>query len=296
MSKLRYINTKLWRDPYIRKQDPHSKLLWVYLLTNENVNIAGCYEITVDDIALETRLDRAEIAKILRNFALKKRITYKNEWMLIHNFLEHEPLNPKKTRGIEILAEKFPQWAKAYVIDRLSLACARAESDLNPREEEEEREPSKNSPPTPSRSSRNPAPSGAKVITSEEVKRLTKQLGDAKGFAEMWATAFPDLQAPPATLALLEAKGYRENDLADDQALTQTFLRYRDRFDPVRGSYDPRKASTFASVWLEERGKISKGAPNGTGTNGAGGNFGRTKPTPAEVITDRPWRTAGSGS
>ena len=53
MAKQRIIQTKFWSDPYIQELPTPTKLLYLYLLTNEHTTIAGVYEITERTIVFE---------------------------------------------------------------------------------------------------------------------------------------------------------------------------------------------------------------------------------------------------
>jgi len=44
--KTRIIHTKVWRDGWFVNLSKEAKLLWIYLLTNDKINISGFYEIT----------------------------------------------------------------------------------------------------------------------------------------------------------------------------------------------------------------------------------------------------------
>jgi len=110
MAKQRYINTKFWSDPWIReKLNPLDRYLFLYLLTNEHSNICGIYEISVATIAFETGLDESDLT---RNYfkRLEPKIYYKNNWIIIPNFIKHQNFkSPKIKTGIETALKGVPQ-------------------------------------------------------------------------------------------------------------------------------------------------------------------------------------------
>lgn len=117
MAKLRSVNTKFWDDSYIINLDPHEKLLFLYLLTNPLTNICGAYEISLRRISFDTGLVDSLLKAMLEKFSLSERITYKDGWVVIHNFMKNQSLNPKVMRGIELGLTNTPKWIK----DRLSI-------------------------------------------------------------------------------------------------------------------------------------------------------------------------------
>lgn len=120
MAKLRSVNTKFWDDSYIINLDPHQKLLYLYFLTNPLTNISGVYEISLKRVEFDTKIVESLISSILEKFKEDRKITYKDEWLVIHNFIKNQSLNPKVIAGIKANLENAPNWAKNLVkIDRL---------------------------------------------------------------------------------------------------------------------------------------------------------------------------------
>jgi len=54
MANYRQIHTQIWRDNWFLELRPDEKLLFIYLFSNDNSNLAGIYEIHESIIALET--------------------------------------------------------------------------------------------------------------------------------------------------------------------------------------------------------------------------------------------------
>ena len=59
--KTRIVETKFWKDEYVVSLTIEQRLLYVYFLTNERVNIIHCYEITDREIEFDTGIDRGII-------------------------------------------------------------------------------------------------------------------------------------------------------------------------------------------------------------------------------------------
>jgi len=71
MSKTRYIKTDFWSDSYIETLDPTEKLLFIYLFTNDRLDLCGIYEITLRKISFETGINEENLVKILTKFSEK---------------------------------------------------------------------------------------------------------------------------------------------------------------------------------------------------------------------------------
>lgn len=64
--KTRIIHTKFWKDTFVSDLNPSEKLIFLYLLTNDRVNIIHCYECADREILFDTGVtrDALESAKI----------------------------------------------------------------------------------------------------------------------------------------------------------------------------------------------------------------------------------------
>ena len=132
MAKLRSINTKFWDDSYVSQLTPNAKLLYLYYLTNALTNISGVYEISIERMEFDTKIGPQSINDILEKFKKDKKVTYKDGWLVIHNFIKNQSLNPKIIAGIKIALENAPNWTKTLVkLDRLYIDYDRP-SQSNP--------------------------------------------------------------------------------------------------------------------------------------------------------------------
>lgn len=116
MAKKRVINTHFWDDTYVIDLDPTEKLLFLYLLTNPCTDICGAYEINLRRIALDTGIDREMLLKILGRFEAAGKITYKDGWILIHNFVKNQTQNPSVHLGIARSLKACPDWIRDTLI------------------------------------------------------------------------------------------------------------------------------------------------------------------------------------
>lgn len=118
MAKARMINTHFWKDPYVRKLQAGDKLLFLYLLTNPSTNIAGCYEIALDEVASDTGMTEKRIVEAFDRFTEAGKVLYKDNWILLKNFIKHQSKSEKVEKGIVDALKDCPDWIK----DTLSIA------------------------------------------------------------------------------------------------------------------------------------------------------------------------------
>lgn len=109
MAKQRYIKDSFWTDSYIESLSPDYKLVFLYLLTNPQMNVAGVYEIRAKRIAFETGYDIEVIQNILNKFEEDGKIIYKNDWIVVVNFFKHLSLGSKTAEGVNRIIDSSPQ-------------------------------------------------------------------------------------------------------------------------------------------------------------------------------------------
>lgn len=88
--KTRVIHTRFWKDDYISKLPRHEKLLFNYLLTNENVNMCGVYELPDKYICMDTDLNNKELQEAKAKFQNDEKFFFLNGWVKI---LNHDKYN-----------------------------------------------------------------------------------------------------------------------------------------------------------------------------------------------------------
>ena len=93
MSKLRSINTCIWTDVWFETLNTESKLLFIYLVTNEKTNMLGVYEISKKKISFETGISESQINKYFIQFEKNGKIRYQNNRVILINYLKHQNYN-----------------------------------------------------------------------------------------------------------------------------------------------------------------------------------------------------------
>ena len=82
----RIIESDIWKDSKFKRLNPRQKLLWLYLLTNENSTSVGVYHISFDEMSFELKLDEDEIKQNLMKLTDNDMLTYDtdNEEIVIY--------------------------------------------------------------------------------------------------------------------------------------------------------------------------------------------------------------------
>lgn len=120
MSRILY--TKLWKDEFVAELNPTEKLLFIYLITNERVNIIHCYEVSDREIAFDTGIDRGIIARSKEKFQEAGKISFYKNYVLLRNASKYESYTGFKneTAKEKLLSLMSPDVLDWYtnVIDR----------------------------------------------------------------------------------------------------------------------------------------------------------------------------------
>ncbi len=91
----RGFDSGFWGDKWVRGNVPHSKLLFIYLWTNDHCNQAGVYEITLETISFETGLPESELPDLLIGMAAKVKWLPDEDLIWVKNFLKRQSKSPK---------------------------------------------------------------------------------------------------------------------------------------------------------------------------------------------------------
>jgi len=115
MSKYRPIHKKIWKDKDFKKSCKDSKLLFLYLVTNDSINNSGIYEMPLSVIAHETSITKNKIKKLLTNNNIKNiRYDMTNEIVFVVNSRKYFPGgNPAQVeKGI---ISEFKETSKTFL-------------------------------------------------------------------------------------------------------------------------------------------------------------------------------------
>jgi len=90
MAKQRYIKPKFWSDAYIQGLDANTKLLYLYLMTNEHNNIAWIYEITEKTMCFEISYPIHTLSRGIDKLSKDWKIIYMDWWMILKNHVKNQ--------------------------------------------------------------------------------------------------------------------------------------------------------------------------------------------------------------
>lgn len=124
MAKLRQIHTKFWSDSFVQSLNQETKLIYLYLLTNEHTNILGIYEITEKTISFESGCDLDSVQKAIDSLSKANKVHYFNNYIILTKFLKYQSLNPKVVKGIEREFAQLSEEIRKYIISTDSLCIA----------------------------------------------------------------------------------------------------------------------------------------------------------------------------
>lgn len=125
MANYRQIHTKIWRDNWFLELDADEKLLFIYLFSNDNSNLAGIYELNERIIQLETGLDKTRIREILNKFELANKVHFQDGIVWIVNMQKyHSNAGVKVQKNIECIILDLPDCEikqKYYIANGIDL-------------------------------------------------------------------------------------------------------------------------------------------------------------------------------
>lgn len=94
----RMVDTNIWEDAKVEELPMTAKLLWVYVLTSPRGNLAGCYELTMRRVSIDTGLTAEQAREAMRELCGAGLASYSDETceVLVHNWFKHNWSNSPK--------------------------------------------------------------------------------------------------------------------------------------------------------------------------------------------------------
>lgn len=109
MANYRQIHVSIWKDAWFLSLTPEEKLLFVYLFSNSETNMAGIYKIAFPVICFETCLSGEFVKESLEKFENEEKIMYGDGVMWVKNMTKyHQSKSPKVAVGIQNDLENIP--------------------------------------------------------------------------------------------------------------------------------------------------------------------------------------------
>jgi hypothetical protein len=96
--KTRIIQTRFWDDEFVFNASKDAKLLYIYLLTSQYINICGIFQLDERKIAFETGLTPKEFEKAKQEIENAKKVFFYKGWVKVcnaekNNGYKNSPLN-----------------------------------------------------------------------------------------------------------------------------------------------------------------------------------------------------------
>lgn len=91
MAVYRSIYISFWQDDFVLGLTPEEKYFYLYLMTNSQTNQAGCYEVSLRMMQVETGYNRDTIEKLINKFKEYQKIDYcfETKEILIRNWFRY---------------------------------------------------------------------------------------------------------------------------------------------------------------------------------------------------------------
>ena len=110
MATQRYISTSFWDDEWIGGLDPSEKLLYLYLMTNPETNIAGIYKLSMRRMCFDTGFNTDTVGHILGKFKAAGKAFFFQEYIIIPTWPKHQRWETRNgiRLGIEAVLKHLP--------------------------------------------------------------------------------------------------------------------------------------------------------------------------------------------
>lgn len=94
--KTRIVHTKFWKDSFVSELNTEEKLVFLYYLTNENINILHLYECSDRQVVFDTGIDRGILDGIKQKFADANKILFFKDYVFLVNANRYEEYTGEK--------------------------------------------------------------------------------------------------------------------------------------------------------------------------------------------------------
>jgi len=83
--KTRIVYTKLWQDTWFKNLEPREKYLWLYYISNEDINIIHLFELPNEKAEYHTGIKQNDIQKIKEKFEQEGKIKSYKDYIFLSN-------------------------------------------------------------------------------------------------------------------------------------------------------------------------------------------------------------------
>lgn len=115
MARWRTISRRIWNDSTFRTYYPDKKLIFLYLLTNDNTTSSGVYPVSFEIVSEDTGLPREVVMKIFRDRIKNVTYDYINKSVFVHKYRLYQKVGGRddlrvRERENDIKENPTPLW------------------------------------------------------------------------------------------------------------------------------------------------------------------------------------------
>ena len=141
MANYRQIHVSIWKDEWFLDLDPREKLLFIYLFSNSNTNLAGIYKLPFKVMVFETCLDAEYVTATLAKFRRDGKVFYEDGIVWVRNMRRyHESKSPLVQQRITADIASIPECKlKIDYLYTIHTRSYKEEEEDKDKEEEEDK-------------------------------------------------------------------------------------------------------------------------------------------------------------
>lgn len=110
------IKSLLWSDDWFLDLSDREKIVWIYLLSNDQCNIAGIYKVTPAVIRRMTDITIGEIEDIFDRFEKDRKAVYYKSYIILLNRIKYNSGSIKISKGVMSIIDKLPNNIIEYIL------------------------------------------------------------------------------------------------------------------------------------------------------------------------------------
>lgn len=100
MAKQRFVKTSFRSDQYVETLSPLTKLLFLYLLTNECANLIWIYELSIKRMVFETGIELDDLKTSLKTLEQDWKVYYLDNRVVFRSYIKHQSCTPSIVQGM----------------------------------------------------------------------------------------------------------------------------------------------------------------------------------------------------
>ena len=90
MAEKRFVNTMIWKEDYFQTLDETGKLIYLYLITNSDIEYYGVLPYNIPKIAHEIGVTEADVSRILSKLKRNEQIIIDEFMIFIRGFMKRQ--------------------------------------------------------------------------------------------------------------------------------------------------------------------------------------------------------------